>query len=102
AYLTGYTSSADFPTSPDALQPTGAGGNDAFVAKLNPEGSALVYSSYLGGGGDDFGIGVAVDAQGNVYATGVTYSPEFPVTPDAYQPDYGGGADAFVTKTSAK
>ena len=71
------------------------------MAKLNPDASALVYSSYLGGSGDDFGIGIAV-AVGNLYATGQTYSPNFPVTGDAYQPDYGGGADAFVTKTSVE
>src|SRR5207237_6671627 len=72
AYVTGYTHSADFPTTPDAFQPSFVGGTcvadyaqkcaDAFVTKLDPTGSTLVYSTYLGGQNNDFGMGIAVDA----------------------------------------
>jgi hypothetical protein len=77
AYVTGFTNSGTFPTvSP--LQPTNAGLTDAFVAKLNPKGSALVYSTYLGGSGNDWGSGIAVDSAGNAYLTGTTASSNFP------------------------
>ena len=80
AYVTGYTASTDFPTL-GAFQPTSAGGNcgsssepvpcyHAFVAKLDPSGSQLVYSTYLGGSGNDFGAGIAVDSSGAAYVTG--------------------------------
>src|SRR5262245_4977105 len=101
AYVTGLSSSPNFPTV-NALQQTRSGGRiigaDAFVAKLNPGGSALAYSTYLGGGGDDVGIGVAVDAAGNAYVTGATASSDFP-TKDQLQPTYGSGprcADAHL------
>ena len=104
AYIVGGTSSDDFPTT-NALQPAfGGGGNfgiDAFVAKLNTVGDALVYSSYLGGKADDLGLGIAVDVSGNAYVTGATSSADFP-TVGAFQPTLGGGGafgvDAFVTK----
>ncbi len=98
AYVTGTTSSTDFPTE-NPLQPTSGGGNeDAFVAKLNPEGSALVYSTYLGGSLSDYGYGIAVNVIGNAYVTGVTYSTDFP-TENPLQPTSGGGnEDAFVAK----
>jgi len=97
AYVTGVTSSANFPTA-TPLQGANAGYSDAFVAKLNPTGSALVYSTYLGGSGQDSGDGIAVDSSGNAYLTGHTNSPNFP-TVSPLQPSYGGGGwDAFVTK----
>ncbi len=97
AYLTGWTSSNDFPTM-NPLQTTNAGDEDAFVVKLNSAGSALVYSTYLGGSGQDNGVGIAVDASGNCYVTGVTSSPNFP-TMNPLQATYGGGNyDAFVSK----
>jgi len=98
AYVTGYTSSLNFPTM-NALQPTYGGGEyDAFVTEFNPTGSALVYSTYLGGGEADFGYGVAVDSGGSAYITGNTDSTDFP-TMNALQPTYGGGEnDAFVTE----
>jgi hypothetical protein len=101
AYLTGYTASTNFPTTAGALQtPYGGGNTDAFVAKLNPTGTALVYSTYLGGTGDDRGLGIAVDAAGNAYVTGYTASTNFPTTGGAFQRTYGGGGnvDAFVAK----
>jgi hypothetical protein len=67
------------------------GGTDAFVSKLNPAGSALVYSTYLGGSTGDFGYGVASDASGGAYVTGYTTSSNFPTTPGAFQTIPGGG-----------
>jgi hypothetical protein len=96
AYVTGETSSTDFPTL-NSLQPSNAGNIDAFVTKLNPSGSALVYSTYLGGSGLDQGSGIAVDSSGNAYLTGFTNSTDFP-TMNPLQPAYGGGGDAFVAK----
>ena len=72
--------------------------NDLFIAKINPDASALVYSTYLGGSGRDFGTGIAVDAAGNATVTGWTESLDFPVTPNAFQPLPGGRIDAFVSK----
>ena len=68
------------------------------MTKLNAAGTALVYSTYLGGSGDDFGTGIAVDAAGNAYVTGLHPSGNFPTTPGAFQTTFGGGPDAFVTK----
>jgi hypothetical protein len=104
AYVTGQTNSTNFPTSLTAFQsaPGGNGNNDAFVAKLNPQGTALTYSTYLGGSGQENGTAIAVDAHGNAYVTGGTSSNDFPITFDAFQPAYGGGfGDAFVTKVNA-
>ncbi len=106
AYVTGPTTSRNFPTA-NAFQPTPGGGissvGDAFVAKLSPEGNALVYSTYLGGGpfqtgnGDDRGEGIAVDALGNAYVTGSTLSDNFP-TLNCFQCTRRGVSDTFVTK----
>jgi hypothetical protein len=98
AYVTGGTSSTDFPTI-NPLQPSNGGGSaDAFAAKLNPTGSALIYSTYLGGSGDDGGSGIAVDNSGNAYIIGTTGSTDFPAV-NPFQPGYGGGnSDAFVAK----
>ncbi len=108
AYVTGSTCCATgFPTTPGAFQPNFGGGlYDAFVAKLNPTGSALVYSTYLGGSNDDVGIGIAATADGNVYVAGSAVSTDFPTTPGAFQPVFAGGGrlggdsagDAFVAK----
>jgi len=100
AYVTGYTNSSNFPTTPRAVQLASAGGPfDAFVTKLNSLGSALVYSTYLGGGDYDIGYGIAVDAGGKAYVTGRTLSSNFPTTPCAAQSTFGGGLfDAFVAK----
>ena len=98
AYVTGHTRSTDFPTTLGAVQTLSGGMDDTFVAKLDPAGSGLVYSTYLGGGGIDFGLGIAVDADGNAHVTGYTDSTNFPVTAGAFQLIAGGGNDAFVTK----
>lgn len=101
AYVTGNTSSTDFPTlSP--FQPTYAGGSsDAFVTKLNAAGSALVYSSYLGGSTDESGQAIAVDAAGSAYLTGYTRSADFPTVNPLQAANAGGGGDAFATKVAA-
>jgi hypothetical protein len=100
AYITGQTSSTDFPTA-NAFQPTYGGGSlNAFVTQFSADGASLVYSSYLGGSGRDAGNGIAVDAAGNAYVTGQGSSRDFP-TANAFQPTNGeGGADAFVAKIS--
>src|SRR5439155_18785100 len=98
AYVTGSTQSADFPTTPGAFQTTFGGGGDAFVTKLTPTGSGLVYSTYLGRSDDDEGLAIAVDISGNAYVTGFTISATFPTPPGAFQPTLGGGGDAFVTQ----
>jgi hypothetical protein len=97
AYVTGDTSSPNFPTA-NPLQPGNGGGSDAFVAKLNPTGSALVYSTYLGGNGADEGTSIAVDGAGDAYVTGLTFSTNFPTTANPLQPANGGGSDALVVK----
>jgi hypothetical protein len=100
AYLTGETDSTDFPTA-SPFQGNNGGAYDAFVTKLNASGSALVYSTYLGGGSDDRGYGIAVDSSGNANVTGYTSFLGFP-TANPYQGSYGGGPyDAFVTKLNA-
>ncbi len=101
AYVTGYTEGA-FPTTSAAYQKNyGGGGADAFVSKLNPSGSALVYSTFLGGNGNDYGNAIAIDGSGNAYITGST-SGNFPVSGGAYQTAYGGGgSDVFVAKLNA-
>ncbi|MBI3850749.1 MAG: SBBP repeat-containing protein [Verrucomicrobia bacterium] len=98
ACVTGSTdSSFDFPVFPlgNPLLPYGGAG-DAFVTKFNPTGSALVFSTYLGGSDIELGTGIAADLAGNVYVTGTTLSTDFPTT-NAYQSLSGGGYDAFVT-----
>jgi hypothetical protein len=105
AYVTGYTDSPYFPTTPGAFQTTFSGDPSntvhAFVSKLNAVGSALVYSTYLGGSEDDFGYGIAIDPSGCAYVTGDTRSPNFPTTRGAFQTTYGGNSDVFVTKLNA-
>ena len=77
AFVVGETSSTDFPTA-NAYQPANAGGSDVFVTHLSAGGSPLLFSTYLGGTGDDFGYAVAADALGNAYVAGFTQRPRFP------------------------
>jgi len=101
AHVAGFTNSPDFRVSAGALYPThGGGGNDAFIAKLNPTGSALAYSTYLGGAGSDSANGIALDSSGNAYVVGSTTSTNFP-TVSPFQANNGGSTDAFVSKLSA-
>jgi hypothetical protein len=104
AYMTGYTSSADFPTTPGAFDTTynGSGGflGDTFVSKLSPDGARLRYSTFLGGSSDDEGFGIAIDPAGDAYITGVSYSEDFPTTPGAFDTTFNGGTDIWVSKLS--
>ncbi len=100
AYVAGATSSSNFPVTAGALQPTNLGGGDAFVSKLNPAGSALAYSTYLGGGSVDCATGIAVDFTGNAYITGYTASYDF-LNLRGMQSGNAGPYDAFLTKLNA-
>jgi hypothetical protein len=96
AYIAGYTY-GNFPTTAGVYDGSYAGNVDAFVTKLNPEGTALVYSTYIGGSGIDIARDLAIDATGAVYITGETTSSNYPRR-NAYDNFYGGGYDVFVTK----
>jgi hypothetical protein len=99
AYVVGVTLSADFPTTAGALDRVYNGNYDIFVAKLNPAGGALVYSTFVGGSYQDAAYDLFVDGEGAVYFTGITESSDFPATPTAFDTAYNGGAsDAFVAK----
>ncbi|MGQ0572111.1 MAG: DUF7948 domain-containing protein [Armatimonadota bacterium] len=100
AYVTGYTDSSNFPTTPGAFDTFANGGPDVYVTKLNPAGSALVYSTYLGGSGTDIGQGIAVDPSGNAFVTGNTQSILFPTTVGAFDTTWNGSRDVFVTKVN--
>jgi hypothetical protein len=99
--------SGNFPTTPGSFNRVRSGEQDAFVTKLNPAGSALRYSTFLGGAGPGVGSlaeqgnGIAVDASGNAYVSGSTGSADFPTTPDAFDQTFKGTRDAFVTKLNA-
>lgn len=107
AYITGFTGSTDFPTTVGAFNRSFNGGShwfggDVFISKFNPTGSALVYSTYLGGTHDDFGYGIALDSSNNAYVTGQTASSNFPTTPKAFDATFNGGwEDGFVAKLNA-
>jgi hypothetical protein len=126
AYVTGYSNSIKFPTTAGAPQPSWGGGifipdrisdtqglafSEAFVAKLDPTGSSLVYSTYLGGEGEEGGFGIAIDRTGSAYITGGTNSLNFPTTRGAFQTTFAGNfgytdiniiGDAFVTKLTPR
>ena len=95
-YVTGYTQSNDFPTV-DAFKSSIGGANDAYVFKLSPNGSNLLYSTYIGGSTGDIGYGIALDNNGNIYVTGVTSSSDFPTINDR-NGIYMGNNDGFVIK----
>ncbi|MFQ5741571.1 MAG: SBBP repeat-containing protein, partial [Acidobacteriota bacterium] len=100
ACITGWTGARDFPLV-NPLQDQLLGDQDAYVVKINAAGTALIYSTYLGGGGSEFGRGIAADGQGNAYVTGDTSSLDFPIL-NAVQPQYAGGDffqwDGFLSK----
>jgi YD repeat-containing protein len=98
AWVAGMTASTNFPTTSGAAQTSSGGGNDAFISRLNQGGTALSYSSYLGGTGDDRAQGLALDPAGNAYLAGYTNSTNFPTTTYTYQPGNAGGYDAFAAK----
>jgi hypothetical protein len=111
AYVTGYAYSTDFPVTIGAFQTTNraAGyGANAFITKLNPEGTALVYSTYLGGTGSGLetpmwanGTGIAVDAAGNAYVSGIAISADFPVTANAFQAINSNVGGPFLSELDA-
>ena len=101
AYVVGQTFSSDFPTVAGGFDSTCGGcptSSDDFVAKVNAAGSALLYSTFLGGGNVDSALGVAVDSAGNAYVAGFTQSSDFPTTASAFQPTFHGSQDATLTK----
>lgn len=113
AYVTGQTNAYDFPTTPGALQPVRSGADDAFITKLNPTGSALVYSTFFGGDGSETGYGIVVDGGGHAYIAGETDGSglldgsDFPVTIGAFDPLRGTNVfgrstdkDGFISKLS--
>ncbi len=97
AYITGVTTSSNYPTTSGAYQDTLGGNENAFVTELNSSGSALVYSTYIGGD-TTVGSSIVLDASNNVYVAGVTTSSNYPTTSGAYQTTLSGVQDAFVTK----
>lgn len=97
-YLSGYTSSQDFPTT-DAFDNTYNGKEDAFVVKLSSDGKKILYSTFIGGSNDDRSYGIAVDSSGSAYITGYTLSSNFPIQ-DAFDESYKGKKDVFITKLS--
>ncbi len=105
----GVTTSANFPATPGAFDTTyndaagDDGQTDAYVAKLNRTGSALVYATFVGGGYDDDSRGIAINRQGEAYITGQTPSADFPTTPGAFDTTFNAsyGYDAFVTELNA-
>jgi len=101
AYIAGTTDSADFPVTGGAFQSQHRGSTDAFVSKVNPAGTSLVYSTFLTGSGEDYAFGLALDSGGNTYVTGITGSDDFPVTSSAFQTRRKGGPDAYVAKLNA-
>jgi hypothetical protein len=99
AYVTGQISPIDFP-SRNFHRSTFTGKDDVFVAKLNTSGTALIYSTYIGGAAFDYGKGIQVDSNGNAYVTGITSSDDFP-TKKALFSSSAGGFDAFIVKINA-
>lgn len=97
-YLTGETFSADFPVTPGALDTTYTEPYAAFVVKLNPDGSALDYATFLGRNGSAYGQAIAVDEAGSAYITGSALSSDFPTTPGAFDTTFDGPSAAFVVK----
>jgi hypothetical protein len=98
AYVTGSTGSTNFPVTSGAPQMALKSANDAFISKLNPAGTMLVYSTFLGGSAEDDAYAIALDGAGSVYVTGSTASADFPVTSAAFKKTGGPAAEAFVAK----
>lgn len=98
AYVTGLTESSDFPTTPEAFDTTFNAVRDAFVAKLNATGNTLYYSTFMGGSYDDWGAGISLGSFNYVYITGYTVSPDFPITPGAFDTVPHPLEDVFVAK----
>ncbi len=100
SHVVGFTMSTDFPVTNDAIDRTLNGSGDAFVASVSPTGS-LLFASYLGGSALDSCGSITLDGAGNLYLAGATSSPDFPVTPGAFDTIYNGGSDAFIMKLNS-
>ena len=102
AYVGGQTSSQNFPVTEGAFQTTSGSTNfNGFVTKIDPTGAALVYSTYLGGAGDDRILGIALDNSNNAYLVGAASSSNFPTTPGAFQTTQGGSGGGFITELNS-
>jgi hypothetical protein len=101
AYVTGYTASTNFPITPGVAQSYFGGWHDGFVTKLTSDGSALAYSTFLGGNYYDGGYAIAIDSSGNAYVTGSTWSSNFSTTAGAVQSTYSGSNDGFITELNS-
>jgi hypothetical protein len=99
--VTGNTKSSDFPTTPGAYDRSFNGYYDVFVSKLSSSGDSLLWSTFLGGGSGDSGNALCLDSLGNPVLTGHTQSPDFPVTPGAYDESFNGWGDVFVSKLAS-
>ena len=99
--LVGSSSSTDYPTTPGVLQTVHGGARDSFVTKFTADAGSLVFSTLLGGNGDDDGYAVVLDESDRILMTGATTSSNFPTTPGAFSTTYAGGRDAFVTRLTA-
>ncbi|MBA3044846.1 MAG: SBBP repeat-containing protein [Candidatus Thermoplasmatota archaeon] len=102
AYVTGYTNSLDFPTTHGAYDNSQNGWADVFVTSLDRYGGSLIYSTFIGGAGNEYGYSIALDRLGSAHVTGFTMSGDFPTTPGAFDTAYNGNTDAFVAKLSAQ
>ncbi|MFQ5812255.1 MAG: SBBP repeat-containing protein, partial [Anaerolineae bacterium] len=101
AYVSGGIQSADFPTTAGAFDTSYNGYSDAFVVKLNADGTGLVYATFLGGSSDDSVFAISVDGVGSAYAAGSTNSSDFPTTAGVFDTSHNGSYDAFVVKLNA-
>ena len=97
SYIGGYTGSYDFPVTPGVYDPTNSG-VDVFISKMNPQGSSLIYSTYVGGSSGDYGYSIALDSQDRCYLSGYTESSNFPTTSDDTDLLGGNNDDIFVLK----
>jgi len=97
-FVGGHTTSSNFPATPNASDTSYNGGGDLFVFKLNPNGSKLIYSTFIGGSNSDWGGTIALDSTGNTFVTGRTLSSNFPTTKGAYDTTHNGSGDVFIFK----
>lgn len=101
AFITGRTSSSNFPATPGAYDTSWNSGDDVFITQLNASGTGLIFSTYLGGSDNDFGADIFIDSDRNIFITGGTRSNDFPTTPGAYDTSHNGMRDAFLVKLNS-
>ncbi len=101
AYVTGWTDSPNYPTTNQAYDDTHNGSRDIFVSKLNPNGTTMVYSTFIGGAAFDYGKSITIDGTGAAYITGNTYSPDYPTRIYAYDVTFNGNNDVIISKLNA-